>query len=241
MSNADKFLFIYNKVHKHLQCLGAAKGREDFTVLLGRLSGSNGVIRAYKNDLREYAELRNAIVHQTTEEVIIAEPHTQAVENFQKIYDIIIKPPTAYDIASKPVEHCNAIALIADVIRIMTVKVYTHIPVLEDGKFVGVFSEATVTRWLADSAEKDGFVLDKTQIGELKDYYNDPENTFCCYRFVSRGYDAYKIKDDFLYLVNKKWRLGAVFVTDSGKKTDKIIGIITSWDLPKIDEYGKEN
>lgn len=34
--------------------------------------------------------------------------------------------------------------------------------------------------------------------------------------------------------VNQTKRLGAIFVTENGKREEKIIGIITSWDLPKL-------
>lgn len=237
MSNAEKFLSIFNQIEKYLASLAGVERYESFMSLI-RLLDNNKIISRYKNDLREYAELRNAIVHQTTDEPI-AEPYDKTVESLQRIYLILKKPPVAYDIASKPVFSCGTEDLIVNVVKEMTQKVYTHIPVLEGGKFIGVFSESTITRWLGKSAERDGFILEATRIGELKEYFDRPEDIFCCYKFVARNTDIFSVKDDFLVLVNKKWRLGAVFVTQNGRKDEKIIGIITSWDLPKIDEYGK--
>lgn len=236
MSNAEKFLLIFNQIEKHLVNLAKVEKYEEFVTLLFRLSETDRVIKAYKNDLREYAELRNAIVHQTTGKPI-AEPYDETVESLQRIYDSIRKPPTAYDIASEPVFSCGTEDHIVDVVKKMTEEVYTHVPVKENDKFVGVFSESTLARWLGKFAERDSFILEATKIGQLKEYFDKQDSAFCCYKFVSRNTDAFSIQDDFLSFVKEVKRLGAVFVTQNGKKEEPIIGIITSWDLPKIDEH----
>ena len=37
--------------------------------------------------------------------------------------------------------------------------------------------------------------------------------------------------------IEKGRRLGALVITKSGKKDELPIGIITAWDLPRIDQY----
>jgi predicted transcriptional regulator len=235
MSNAQRFLTLFNDIENYLTNLAGLNKHEDFMRIVVRLCEKNKVIRAYKDDLREYSELRNAIVHQQKAKPI-AEPYDETVEDLGKIIALIKKPPTAYAIASKPVYKCKADELIVDVVKKMTKEVYTHVPVLENGNFVGVFSESALARWLGSSSEKDGFILEAARIGEIKQYFDKENDPFCCYKFVSRNTDMFTIKDDFLAFVNQTKRLGAVFVTANGKKEEDVLGIITPWDLPKLND-----
>jgi len=233
MSNAQKFLALFNDIERHFNNLAGLNKHEDFMMITARLSESNRVIRVLKNDLREYAELRNAIVHQTKNKPI-AEPYDETVEDLQKIITLIKKPPTAYNIASKSVYKCKSDDLIIDVVKKMTKEIYTHVPVLKNGKFIGVFSESALARWLSSSAEKDGFILDAIKIGEIEKYFDKEDDSFCGYKFLPRNVDVFIIRDEFLSFLNQTKRLGAIFVTANGKESEEIIGIITSWDLPKI-------
>jgi predicted transcriptional regulator len=235
MSNAQRFLALFNDIENHFSNLAAVTKHQDFMVLVARLSESHRAVKLFKNDLREYSELRNAIVHQTKGKPI-AEPYDETVADLKRIIDFIKKPPTAYEIASKPVYKCSSGDLISSVVKKMTEQVYTHIPVLHDGKFIGVFSESSIIRWLGSSTDKDGFLLDLTKIGQIKEHFDKENDTFCGFKFVSRRKDAFSIKDEFLSFVEQTKRLGAIFVTENGKKEEDILGIVTSWDLPKINQ-----
>ena len=41
---------------------------------------------------------------------------------------------------------------------------------------------------------------------------------------------------DLTAFIKEKKRLGAIFLTQTGQKNEKIHGIITAWDLPKISQ-----
>jgi CBS domain-containing protein len=234
VNNADKFLKIYNKIEKYLNDLNKSDRYYTIGSLLGRLSQSNAIIRNRANDLRELAELRNALFHKY-KGTFIAEPYDETIKEIEALYNLLVNPPTAHEISAKNVYTCDYKDLIIDTIKIITEKVYTHIPVYENGKFKGVFSESSIIRWLSDSAEDDGFILDRTKIGELKDYFDEPDDKYSTYTFVTRNASAYAIRDEFLSSVEEQKRIGAVFVTETGEKNEKLLGIITAWDLPKID------
>ncbi|HEX9917237.1 MAG TPA: CBS domain-containing protein [candidate division Zixibacteria bacterium] len=235
MTRADKFLSLFNLIEKTLHKISPREPGEGFKEMINRLSKSNKIICQYKYDLRDYADLRNAIVHQFTGEAI-AEPHEDVIANLQTIHDILVRPPTAIEISSKPVYCCEAKDKIVDVVKTMTAKVYTHVPVYEDDRFVGVFSESSIARWLGENAEKDGFLLNETRVGELKQFFEKDNDPFNSYKFVSKDIDVFTIMDYFLSFVNENKRLGAIFVTNSGRSSEGILGIITSWDLPRIDK-----
>ena len=55
----------------------------------------NAIVRRYEEDLKEYATLRNAIVHhQTSTEYAIAEPHDEIVQALETIDEALAKPVT---------------------------------------------------------------------------------------------------------------------------------------------------
>ncbi|MFH0923144.1 MAG: CBS domain-containing protein [Candidatus Falkowbacteria bacterium] len=238
--NSEKFKSIYNKMYDQMYRLNKLRGKyngkyEGFTDLIFSLSENNSIIQKYQEDLKQYAKLRNAIVHTATEEVI-AEPSDKTVERFQKIYQMFTEPPTTLKISSSPVTICKSGDLIVDVIKEMKKNIYTHIPVYQDKKFIGVFSEASAIRWLDSSAEKDGFILEETKIGDLIEYFDQSDDSYNGYKFISRNTNVFDIRESFSNSIKKQRRLGVIFVTADGKKNEKLLGIITAWDLPKIDK-----
>jgi len=235
VSNADEFISTFNQIETYLRSLSETNRHREFLSLLDEVSKSNTVVRKYREDLRQYAKLRNAIVHQITNEPI-AEPSSKTVDNIQKIYECLTKPPMAEQIASKPVEYCCMGDLISEVIEKMTKHDFTCMPVYENNRFKGVFSESSVVRWLEESCGKDGFLLEQTTMQHLEKYFISPSDNFQGYKFIPRKTNVFEVQDFFLSFTENRRRLAALFITENGKKEEAILGIITAWDLPKINE-----
>jgi len=205
MTNASKFLKTFNEIEHFLKEINSSDRHAPFKNLVRIASKKNRVIRNYEIDLQEFAELRNAIVHQSRgEDNPIAEPNDETVAEIAKIYEILTKPPTAFSIASKPVKFCQPNDQIINVISSMKQNAYTHIPVIENNKFVGIFSESSLVKWLNDCFLKDGFISSNTKIGELANYYDKQDDKFNFYCFVPRNITAFEIADKFLNSINPK-------------------------------------
>lgn len=235
MSNTEEFLKIFNEIEKHLRKLAQVDFRPSFGQIVRELIEKNSIVRSYRYDLEEYAELRNAIVHAVTKKPI-AEPLPETVEAIKKIYEDLISPPRALEIASSPVYSCDINSNIIDVIKTMKKEVYTYVPVYDGREFIGVFSEASILRWLGDSVTEGGFILDKEKIGELQKYFDQPDDPFNSYKFISKDTSVFDIREEFLKFVQKRNRLGAIFITEHGAPNEKLLGIITAWDLPQIEQ-----
>ena len=65
-----------------------------FTDIVRRSAEKNTVVRKYENELADYARLRNAIVHQSTDGRIIAVPCDEVVEKLSAIEKLLCTPPT---------------------------------------------------------------------------------------------------------------------------------------------------
>lgn len=106
---------------------------------------------------------------------------------------------------------------------------YTHIPIVEDGKVTGVFSSSSLFGYMKDN-KKFSLEVDLT-FEMLENYllYNKSER----YLYISQNMRINRIKDLFDDYYKKAKRIGMMIVTESGKKEEKFLGIITPYDLLK--------
>ncbi len=87
--------------------------------------------------------------------------------------------------------------------------------------------------WLGKKVEDDIFELSSTTIEVvLKEsgYYEEKEN----YRFVGRDTPLFEVLNIFQKAQEEGNPIEAVVITHSGIKREKILGIITEWDLPEV-------
>ncbi|MFA5068099.1 MAG: CBS domain-containing protein [Candidatus Izemoplasmatales bacterium] len=233
MTNAEKYIEAFRKIESALRKEYGGGEYKEFMGMIRELREKNSIVRNFYDYLRDYAELRNAIVHKSSAgERPIAEPYPETVAEIEKLYGILVKPQTAFDLAVKPVHNCETSTRIIDVVKIMKEKIYTQIPILDgNGNFAGIFSESTLVKWLADSVVSGGFILEAAKVADIQKYLDQGDDKFNTYKFAPREMNIFDVKDMFLDSINKKERLGAIFVTQNGSKTERILGIITAWDL----------
>ena len=96
-TNATLFINSYNKIDAQLRQLYNFKPSQSFSDMVRRSAEENAVIRKYENDLMDFARLRNAIVHQSTDGRIIAVPCDEVVEEMQLIEKLLCTPPKIGD------------------------------------------------------------------------------------------------------------------------------------------------
>ncbi|HPM14102.1 MAG TPA: hypothetical protein PLK49_01715, partial [Candidatus Dojkabacteria bacterium] len=112
------------------------------------------------------------------------------------------------------------------------------VPVVKDGIFQWLLSESIYVQWLSEVIEKEGICTTESTISQLKKYAKKTNDD---YLFLSRDADIYLIREKFEKAIQEKKgevskRLGVIFITNSGKETEKILGLITAWDLGKIED-----
>ena len=234
MSNAQTFLTLFNKIEHFLDQLNQSTEHYGFRRLIDNLSKHNDLVDTYKMELVDYLELRNALVHKSTGKPI-AEPSDEVVKKIKDIYDVLSNPPRAINIAAKPVYTCTTKTPILDVIKEMNRNFYTSIPVYNQDLFVGVFSDNSLTRWLANVNKQ--IDLKEIRVSQIQDYFDKEDNKFNSYRFMDIKTDVFTVRQAFTSFTEEKMRLGAIFLTENGRKDEKIQGIITAWDLPKISRF----
>lgn len=229
----EEFLTIYNELDSHmrkqLRCRDASH-----IFLLDRMAERSYVFRSFKDELKEYARLRNAIVHNPFMRVAdpIAEPHFEIVRRYQILKDKILNPPRAMEIA---VGVSNIYATTPDAnaleaMKVMNQKIYSFVPVLNVRKrIVGVFSENVIFSYLT---ENEACIIDKnTKISEFGKYIPIEKHSSEYFEFVPKNTLLAGIKDKFENGLTQRKRLGVVYITDNGRSDGLLLGMITAWDM----------
>jgi len=230
---SEKFLQIYNEIDDYMRKQLKVEQYMDHGMLLRQMADKNRVFSEYYRDLKTFADIRNLLVHNpykaSADPILI--PHEYIVNKYEEIKNQVLHPKKALSIAvprsaiyTTTLED-NAL----DVMQTMNDKVYTHVPVIENNKMVGVFSENTILSYL--SHHKEALIFKDMKIKEFAEFIPLEKHLSESFEFVDRNALLIDVEELFRKgLVNRK-RIGMVFITNSGKKDEELLGLLTSWDI----------
>lgn len=230
MTNSAKFLDAFAAIEKHLRAIVRADRSTTFSILVDKVAAQSVIVRRYRDDLKEYADLRNAIVHERSDGRAIAEPHEQVVHEIQRLSKLVLDPPVVLPAFQKSVQTVEKTDSIRDVLRFFSPRNFSQVPVTSEGHVVGVLTTNTVSRWLASEASKDMVDLRDHSVADALRHTEHQEN----WRLVSRSTSLADVVDYFDSAEESGKRLDAILVTQAGRSTDSLLGIITIHDMPKV-------
>lgn len=232
MNNSQKFLDYYNRIDALLQEKGGYKKYESF---IWKVKNSkNAIIKRYKDDLISFGELRNAIVHSPNiNSEPIAEPHKKIVERFGGIYEKISSPLKVIPKFQFQVTGAYFNDYINEILLEMRRNSFSQFPVYsKDRKVIEIITTNTISRWLSKQLESEGTILvEGITVADLILEIEYQKN----FKFISRELSVYDVYDLFMDSIKENGRnLDAVFITQSGKSEEKLLGLITVSDLTEF-------
>ena len=205
----------------------------DHGVLLRQMSERNRLFSDYYKDLKLFAELRNLLVHNPYPDranpLII--PHEYITQKYEEIKNSIMRPKKAIDIAVRRelIYTTTLDANAVDVMAEMDDKTYTHVPVIEQDKMIGVFSENTILAYLVD--HKDAIIMKDTKVSEFKEFIGLDSHKSEYFEFVSRNTLLAEVEALFQEGLHERKRIAVVYITEHGERDEKLLGMITAWDV----------
>ncbi len=119
--------------------------------------------------------------------------------------------------------------LILPAMREMSAHVYSRIPILKNGAVCGIFSENTLLNWLID--QETVRIGADARFSDIAAYLPLSANRSESYRFVAKDLPAAEVAALFERALDRSDRIGMVFVTEHGRETEKLLGILTAWDV----------
>ena len=97
ISNAKRFVQAYNTIDQSLRQRHNIRRSLSFSDMIRKTVVVDYIVRKYEDQLIDYGRLRNAIIHNSNDDFLIAEPHTEVVEEFEKIAALVSAPPKVID------------------------------------------------------------------------------------------------------------------------------------------------
>ena len=230
--NATEFINAYNKIDAQLRELYGYKPAQSFTDVVRRSAEKNAVVRKYENELADYARLRNAIVHQSTDGRIIAVPCDDVVENILLIERLLCSPPTVGEtLQDKRIVSIEAELSLRQAVILMARTGYSNIPVYRGKRMIGIVNNRRVLRELGDvlaqGRSADAW-LSETPVADIL----AESDLFVYYKYIGKKDSLQEIVDAF----EENRKLLAVCVSENGRAGERVVNFVTSADLPRINK-----
>ena len=230
MLNSKIFLDTYSDIESWLRKKAHSDRTVSFYQLVELGSKIDSSVRRYRDDLKEYADLRNAIVHERTDGRVIAEPNDIAVSHFNRIRGALLKPPTIIPKFHRKVFARDTGELVASAISDMRAGAFSQLPITNNGEVIELITSNTIVRWLAAEVKNDLVSLLETKIEVALKYVEDREH----YCFLSRNATFQDAIDKFDNFASRGKILDAILITESGRGNQDLLGILTIFDLPDV-------
>ncbi|MBE6731556.1 MAG: CBS domain-containing protein [Ruminococcaceae bacterium] len=226
---ADTFLEIFRELEDLLEEKYSGKKLHYSSVVFEFLNSEDSAPIREKLDLCR--EIRNVLTHNSKlggESVV--EPSETVLNNLKECIEFIKKPPLALTFAT-PADMILKANLSATVLKTMN-KMYkngfSHVPVMENGYFVGVFSTGTVFEYTLKNPENPiNYKTTIRDIDKVLDLSSHSEN----FVFAQRNLSSIEARKIFERVVGKNKRVSIIFITENGRKSERLLGLLTPWDL----------
>lgn len=232
MTNSENFLDIYNKIDDYLKKSDNYNSYVNFAQKVKNTK--NKVAQRYKDELLSFGELRNAIVHNPRiGNKAIAEPHNETVSRISELFDKISNPKKVIPEFQFHVLGAKRNEFINRILVDMKKHSFSQFPVFDDDEYVcELINNNTISRWISSQLDEDGTVMiENIKVEDLLSEIEFKAN----YEFISRNTSIYEAYDLFINQINKNQRnLDAIFITHSGKKDEKLLGLITIGDIASL-------
>jgi predicted transcriptional regulator len=177
--------------------------------------------------LEEFADLRNAIIHERIDGEVIAEPHEKVVEQFEHIAQLLTQPVLIKEKYLCKVDVCFTDENVLNIAQRMISKSYSQLPVYNrDYMFVGMLTTDTMTRFqVLNNTNLEGKkVIDILPVGK------DVQRV----AFLSPEHSLIDVVELFEQAMGKGNKLHVILITKQAKRDHLPLGIITVHELPEI-------
>lgn len=230
----DAYLTLFKELEKEL--VRISKLKDDYVSFSRALNHIyynrlNPVIAVRDNYdfLKTASDLRNILSHEND----VCSPTEDFLNEFRTISKAILSPFSCFDVCTKNVD-CGYLSMpIEKAAKEMDEKAITHLPIVDEGgKVVGVFSRSTLfdafRRTKTLSLDSSYTLKDIREDILLQGHSNED------FFFVPKRMN---VLTAFKMILKKKAHdktVGLLFVTENGKQSEKLLGVISAMDLAKL-------
>ena len=230
-SRAQRFLSAHSAIERQLRAVVAADTHLRFYNLVDQAALVSPAVEAHKYQLKEFADLRNAIAHGDPLKPL-ADPYERTVRQIEAIAAVILAPPLLVDVIDvASVKTCVESDRLLDAVITMRTGDFSQLPVIDNGMVAALLTAETVMRHLA--AVPSPAALISTTVGDALPDTEDPDN------FVTLGTDA-TVFDALLAFDRYTARGATLDAIVVAQEPDSLLrSIVTAFDMPKLLEAAR--
>ena len=225
-----RFMDAFIGIEQELREIAKTRHHKPFYTLVNMSAKRSAMVHDISDELKEYADLRNVIVHERRNNEPIAEPHEEIVQRLEHILKLLRTPPEVGGTFLGKVVTCSSTDLVAKAASAMYENTFSKMPVYDGDVFQGLLTAEGITHWLGDRLKNDTCSLAEATVDSVLGY-SPNGNSFA---FIARDCPVFKVIDLFEEASHQGHRLQAILITEHGKRNQKPIGIITVFDLPQV-------
>ena len=188
---------------------------------------------SYEIKLSYCRDIRNFLSHEPKINGEFAvTPSKEMINLLDEVIELVINPPKCSDVAIKinDIYYKSLDDNVLSSIKEMSHGKFSHIPILEDGVVVGVFSKSSLFNYFV---EKNKFITDDLKFSDIKAYICLKCDGQEHYRFCKYDEKIDVVKKLFEDNYKNDNRISIVFLTNNGKKNEKLKGMVTIYDILK--------
>ncbi len=226
MDRAQQFIQLYNQLSRYLRQHADADSNLPFYQLIRAVSTTHSTVKRYLSDLREYGDLRNAIVHnETYPQQVIAEPTEETITRFTRIVENITAPKRVIPTFQSNVRIFPAQGPLTEALGYMKNNEFSQV-IVQTQNGLSLLSIEGIALWFAEQQQPQMNVARVTISDALA--HEHPDNAL----FLARNATVDDARAAFSETLERTHpRLLAILLTQNGKRTEQPLGIITPWDL----------
>lgn len=229
---ADRFLDLYREMESEIRERYFQDGDNGHEGVLSRALREVPDIQQFRDELNTCREVRNYLSHNRKIDGEYAVfPSPQLIEILENTLQAIKNPPTVMQIAVGRDQMLQA--KFSDralwLLRQMHRRGFSHVPVMHEGRLAGVFSESSVAAYLCDAAC--GQIADTAQIRDFADYIGFARHTNETFAFVGADTSLPTVEEIYRRAFARHKRLSLIFITEHGQQDERLIGLITPYDV----------
>lgn len=223
-TNAEKYIDAYKKLETVLRSMYGLRDEQSISYFIQSDSRNSFM----KNEIAYCQQVRNLLQHrERISSTYPIEPTDEMLNYLNNAVERLRNRPRCLSIAIKGADVFSASP--DDGLRTVMAKMrkhaFTHVPILQDGKVIGVLSEHSVFNYLTDEGivDIDGCLA----LRDLKSYTAIDKNAEEVFSFQPASKYADELLDVFEQEFKRGRRLGMVFLTSAGLPDERLLGILT--------------
>ncbi len=230
VSGGDKFLELYRQLEREGKRVYFPDAKDGENII-GRLMNVPQ-LKNLKDDLDYCRVVRNFLVHNPKVKGEFAvTPSETMIEFMESCVGMVKNPLKAMDYAIKRNNMYTAglSSRVVDIIRHMVINGFTHVPIMENNRLIGVFSANVLFGYLADIKRMD--ITMNARVEQFIEHIalHNHENEY--FTFAAKDITLYEVSKKFKIDSKTMKQLCAIFLTETGKADEPVLAMITPYSL----------